>query len=312
MDFAVTEAQEELQGLARQILDDRMSLAHLKGATSPTSGTTATRGASSPRRTCSVSHSRRRTADLASAFSTCASCCARSAARSHRSRRSRHWSPGRCRSRVSAPSRSRPSCRSWCPATCSSHAGSVDRAGRQPTTRRRDGDGWRFDGVEVERPGRAPRRNGARPRVDRRRGREHPPLLPTNTAGAASTARQADDEPRAPLRAAPRRVQVGHDARLGAPEQGREILEWTLNRLVVGSCAVVAGVAGRGPADHRQYTIDRKQFDRQIGTFQAVGQRMADCYIDNQAIELTMCKRPRTSTRAAMTRSSRHREVLGG
>ena len=30
MDFAITEAQEELQGLARQILGDRMTLAHLK------------------------------------------------------------------------------------------------------------------------------------------------------------------------------------------------------------------------------------------------------------------------------------------
>ena len=37
-----------------------------------------------------------------------------------------------------------------------------------------------------------------------------------------------------------------------------------------------------------QYTSDRKQFDRAIGTFQAVGQRMADCFIDMQAIELTM------------------------
>src|SRR5262249_43191125 len=35
-------------------------------------------------------------------------------------------------------------------------------------------------------------------------------------------------------------------------------------------------------------TTERKQFDRQIGTFQAVGQRMADCFIENQAIELTM------------------------
>ncbi len=37
-----------------------------------------------------------------------------------------------------------------------------------------------------------------------------------------------------------------------------------------------------------EYTTERKQFDRAIGTFQAVGQRMADCFIDNQAIELTM------------------------
>jgi alkylation response protein AidB-like acyl-CoA dehydrogenase len=37
-----------------------------------------------------------------------------------------------------------------------------------------------------------------------------------------------------------------------------------------------------------EYTTERKQFDRAIGTFQAVGQRLADAYIDTQAIELTM------------------------
>jgi hypothetical protein len=30
MDFAITEEQQELQGLAHKILDDRMTLAHLK------------------------------------------------------------------------------------------------------------------------------------------------------------------------------------------------------------------------------------------------------------------------------------------
>ena len=83
-------------------------------------------------------------------------------------------------------------------------------------------------------------------------------------------------------------VRVGDDARLGAPEQGREILTWTLNRVMIAACAVVSGVADQAMRITAQYTIDRKQFDRQIGTFQAVGQRMADCFIDNQAIELTM------------------------
>ena len=50
----------------------------------------------------------------------------------------------------------------------------------------------------------------------------------------------------------------------------------------------MSGVADQAMRITAQYTIDRKQFDRAIGTFQAVGQRMADCFIDNQAIELTM------------------------
>jgi alkylation response protein AidB-like acyl-CoA dehydrogenase len=77
-----------------------------------------------------------------------------------------------------------------------------------------------------------------------------------------------------------------------------------------------------------QYTIDRKQFDRAIGTFQAVGQRMADCFIDASAIELTMLQaathldegrddrsrsRPRSSgpPRAA-TASARALHIHGG
>ena len=83
-------------------------------------------------------------------------------------------------------------------------------------------------------------------------------------------------------------VQVGDDALLGSVAQGREILAFTVNRTTVAICALVSGVADQALRLTAKYTTERKQFDRQIGTFQAVGQRMADCYIDNQAIELTM------------------------
>jgi acyl-CoA dehydrogenase len=53
-------------------------------------------------------------------------------------------------------------------------------------------------------------------------------------------------------------------------------------------CAVASGVADEATRITAHYTTERKQFDRAIGTFQAVGQRMADCFIDNRAIELTM------------------------
>ena len=84
-------------------------------------------------------------------------------------------------------------------------------------------------------------------------------------------------------------MRVGNDAVLGSLEQGAEILAWTLNRTTVAVCAIVSGVAEQARAPHRAvHDCDRKQFDRAIGTFQAVGQRMADCFIDMQAIELTM------------------------
>jgi alkylation response protein AidB-like acyl-CoA dehydrogenase len=75
---------------------------------------------------------------------------------------------------------------------------------------------------------------------------------------------------------------------LGSVAQGREILDWTLARTLVAQCAIVSGVCDEAMRITAQYTCDRKQFDRQIGTFQAVSQRMADAYINNQAIELTM------------------------
>ena len=83
-------------------------------------------------------------------------------------------------------------------------------------------------------------------------------------------------------------MRVGASALLGDVARGREILEWTIARTTVALCAIVAGVADRATRLTAQYSIDRKQFDRQIATFQAVGQRMAECFIDSQGIELTM------------------------
>ena len=75
---------------------------------------------------------------------------------------------------------------------------------------------------------------------------------------------------------------------LGTPELGREILHFMIERTMVAMSALVGGVCEQAMRITAQYTIDRKQFDRQIGTFQAVSQRMADAYINCQGIELTM------------------------
>jgi acyl-CoA dehydrogenase len=84
-------------------------------------------------------------------------------------------------------------------------------------------------------------------------------------------------------------VAVDGDALLGGDlDRGRDILDWVIARTTVGYCAIAAGLADRALSITAQYTCDRKQFDRAIGTFQAVGQRLADSYIDASAIELTM------------------------
>ena len=153
------------------------------------------------------------------------------------------------------------------------------------TTATREGDGWRLDGVKSNVPGAnvaelvlVPATTGDDVAIF---------LVPTNANGVTTARQQTmNHEPLCELTLDG--VVVGDDARLGAPGQGREILTWTLNRATIASCAVVSGVAEQALKITAQYTTERKQFDRAIGTFQAVGQRMADCFIDSQAIELTM------------------------
>lgn len=76
--------------------------------------------------------------------------------------------------------------------------------------------------------------------------------------------------------------------RVGEIANGRAILAWVVQRTIVGICAIVAGACQEALRITAEYTTVRKQFDRAIATFQAVGQRLADAYIDTQAIELTM------------------------
>jgi alkylation response protein AidB-like acyl-CoA dehydrogenase len=76
--------------------------------------------------------------------------------------------------------------------------------------------------------------------------------------------------------------------RIGELSQGRAALRFMIQHTTVGICAIVAGACQEALRITAEYTCERKQFDRAIGTFQAVGQRLADAYIDAQAIELTM------------------------
>jgi alkylation response protein AidB-like acyl-CoA dehydrogenase len=83
-------------------------------------------------------------------------------------------------------------------------------------------------------------------------------------------------------------VVVGPDARLPAPDGGRAQLDWLVDRAQAALCAMAAGVTERALRLTAAYATERKQFDRPIGSFQAVGQRLADAYIDAEAVRLTM------------------------
>lgn len=83
-------------------------------------------------------------------------------------------------------------------------------------------------------------------------------------------------------------VSVGDDRILGAPGDGAAVVEWLAARGTVGLCALQAGVSSESLQMTAKYATGRVQFDRPIATFQAVGQRLADCYVDAEAIRLTL------------------------
>lgn len=58
-------------------------------------------------------------------------------------------------------------------------------------------------------------------------------------------------------------------------------------RAVVGLCAIQIGVVERALKLAASYTSEREQFGRPIGSFQAVQQRLADAFIDVEAIRWT-------------------------
>jgi acyl-CoA dehydrogenase len=78
------------------------------------------------------------------------------------------------------------------------------------------------------------------------------------------------------------------DRVLGSPAEGREITRWLLSHATVGLCAWQLGVVERALEMTAEYARHRVQFGKPIGGFQAVSQRLADGYIDVEAVRLTM------------------------
>ncbi|MPZ80692.1 MAG: acyl-CoA dehydrogenase [Actinophytocola sp.] len=83
-------------------------------------------------------------------------------------------------------------------------------------------------------------------------------------------------------------VELAADRVLGTPGVGAHVVEWLAARYTVGLCALQLGVSEAALQMTATYASGRVQFDRPIATFQAVGQRLADCYIDVEAIRLTL------------------------
>jgi 3-oxocholest-4-en-26-oyl-CoA dehydrogenase beta subunit len=82
-------------------------------------------------------------------------------------------------------------------------------------------------------------------------------------------------------------VVVGEDALLGGGGDA-DVLTWLVHHATVALCAHQLGVVERSVELIADYTKNRVQFERPIATFQAVGHRAADSYIDAEAIRLTL------------------------
>jgi alkylation response protein AidB-like acyl-CoA dehydrogenase len=79
-------------------------------------------------------------------------------------------------------------------------------------------------------------------------------------------------------------VEVGRQRRVG----GEDVVSWIGTLEVLGRTAFQLGVLDRGLQLTAEYARTREQFDRPIGSFQAVGQRLADGYIDVKGLRLTL------------------------
>lgn len=158
---------------------------------------------------------------------------------------------------------------------------------RAPTTiASPDGTGWRLNGVKTA----VPWAHCARAIVVPGRTVDGVPLVfvvPSDSRGLRFEAQRATNwEPH--FRLTLDNVAVPSECLVGSTENGGEVLHWLVDRYTVGLCAIASGACERALRITAEYASNRKQFDKPIAMFQAVGQRMADSYIDNEAVQLTM------------------------
>jgi alkylation response protein AidB-like acyl-CoA dehydrogenase len=79
-------------------------------------------------------------------------------------------------------------------------------------------------------------------------------------------------------------VELGADRIIG----GEDVVSWLITYTALGRSAFQLGVLERALELTAEYAREREQFDRPIGSFQAVSSRLADAYIDIKGLRLTV------------------------
>ena len=154
-----------------------------------------------------------------------------------------------------------------------------------PATAVASGDGWQLRGTLAEVPtGMAADAVVVAARAEQGTGLF---LLDPGAPGVTRTRQQATDgrvEAEITLDGTP----VGADAVLVAPGPAGDAAHlWCAERTQAALCVEIAGACRAALDLTAKYTSERVQFGKVVATFQAVGQRAADAYIDTEAVRLT-------------------------
>jgi 3-oxocholest-4-en-26-oyl-CoA dehydrogenase beta subunit len=152
---------------------------------------------------------------------------------------------------------------------------------RPATTARRDGATWRLDGIkELVSFGQLADTLLIPATIDD--GETGLFLLPTASSGV-------EIRPVATTNREPHADVFLDGATVAAADKldGDLLVESLYTRALIGLCAIQVGVSDRALRMAAEYTSGREQFGRPIGSFQAVQQRMADGFIDLEAIRWT-------------------------
>ena len=106
-------------------------------------------------------------------------------------------------------------------------------------------------------------------------------LIEAGTAGVAvEPCASSSGEPQ--VRITLRDAKLPAQAALG--QVADEVIRWTLERAWVAYAALQLGLLTEALRRAAAYVSERQQFGRPIGSFQAVQHRLADCYIDLEAL----------------------------
>jgi alkylation response protein AidB-like acyl-CoA dehydrogenase len=152
------------------------------------------------------------------------------------------------------------------------------------STARRDGDDWVLDGVKVCVPWAS---TAARVIVPATTGEGRTGLFAVAPDAPGVTLERTETTTRDPqFTMILEDVRVHADAVLGDVDGDAAVRRWT-DVCTALLCSFDLGVAEAALQLAADYDRERHQFDVPIGSFQAVHQRLADCWIDVMAIRLT-------------------------